>query len=270
VLPQLAWPAQRCHVIGWLAALTLKLARGWLRADGVDNMEDGPEPEAIPIHGPHGEDVLSEDELSRYRPHQLDLARLVRVGAITAKPHQDADVRAWADFLAAANHNEQCLSLYPVKGPNASISSVDGYHTAVGAAILPAQCVFSASKMALFWAYRVTIWADVDAVAQGGASSVQLYQREWVCADGRRPKPQTVRGSGVIGHHPRLIPGSADMAAFNYASGTRTGNVHGASLSGTMTFVRGTIDEPDLDDPHGMMFLLPVERVSLTPQSFLH
>lgn len=269
-VPPVAWPAQRCHIIGWIASLSHKLAKGWLRADGVDNMDEGDAPETIPMAGPHGEDVLGDEELARLRSDQLDLARLVKVGAVHTKPDQDADVTVWARFLAAANQQEQCLSLFPVKGPNSSISTALGYHAAVGAAILPAQCVFSASKLTLFWAYRVTIWADDDAVAQGGPASSQLYQREWICTDGWNSQPQIVRGSGVIGHHPCIVPGEQGMGAFNYASGTRTEHVHGALLEGTMTFVRGSIEEPDADDPGGMMFLLPVARVCLTPQSFLH
>ncbi|MCA9523259.1 MAG: Co2+/Mg2+ efflux protein ApaG [Myxococcales bacterium] len=50
-----------------------------------------------------------------------------------------------------------------------------------------------------FFAYFVTI-------ANEGDEPVQLVSRHWIISDGTG-KTQEVRGAGVVGHQPRLVPG---------------------------------------------------------------
>lgn len=69
------------------------------------------------------------------------------------------------------------------------------------------------------FAYHVTIRNE-------GTQAVQLMSRHWVITNGEG-RVEEVRGSGVVGHQPRLEPGQA----FEYTSGcpldTPVGTMHG-------------------------------------------
>lgn len=76
------------------------------------------------------------------------------------------------------------------------------------------------SKSHYLFAYHVTIHNE-------GAETVQLLSRHWVITDGEG-KTEEVRGPGVVGYQPRLMPGEQ----FQYTSGcpltTPVGTMHGS------------------------------------------
>ncbi len=73
---------------------------------------------------------------------------------------------------------------------------------------------------AFFFAYHVTIRND-------GQTPVQLISRHWIITDGSG-KEQEVKGPGVVGKQPRLLPGEQ----FEYSSAcplsTQIGSMHGS------------------------------------------
>ncbi len=86
-----------------------------------------------------------------------------------------------------------------------------------------------------FFAYHVTI-------ENHGSEPVQLISRHWVITDGMG-KEQEVRGPGVVGKQPRLMPGEA----FEYSSAcplsTQIGSMYGTYK---MTTDRGESFEAEI------------------------
>jgi len=94
------------------------------------------------------------------------------------------------------------------------------------------------------------VWAYTISLENHGAETVQLLSRYWNITDAQG-LVQEVRGPGVIGQQPVLMPG----AAFQYTSGTALGTPSGLML-GTYEMVgqgggHFTIDIPafSLDSP---------------------
>lgn len=70
------------------------------------------------------------------------------------------------------------------------------------------------------------VFAYTIAIANEGAAPAQLRTRHWIITDGRG-KIEEVKGDGVVGEQPRLVPGQR----FQYTSGcvltTPVGTMHG-------------------------------------------
>ena len=90
------------------------------------------------------------------------------------------------------------------------------------------------------FAYHVTI-------ANRGGEPAQLISRHWVITDGNE-REEEVRGLGVVGEQPRIMPGAAHV----YSSGAVLPTAVG-SMSGGYQFVR--------DD--GRAFQVPIPAFSL-------
>ena len=94
------------------------------------------------------------------------------------------------------------------------------------------------------WAYRITI-------ENKGDETVQLLTRHWQITDAMG-RLHEVRGEGVIGEEPVLVPG----AAYTYSSGTPLGTpsgfMRGSYGMQTQDGARFDIEVPafSLDSPH--------------------
>ncbi|MBL6761603.1 MAG: Co2+/Mg2+ efflux protein ApaG [PS1 clade bacterium] len=94
------------------------------------------------------------------------------------------------------------------------------------------------------WAYRITI-------ENKGDETVQLLTRHWQITDAMG-RLHEVRGEGVIGEQPVLVPG----AAYTYSSGTPLGTpsgfMRGSYGMQTQDGARFDIEVPafSLDSPH--------------------
>lgn len=94
------------------------------------------------------------------------------------------------------------------------------------------------------WAYRITI-------QNKGDETVQLLTRHWQITDAMG-RLHEVRGEGVIGEQPVLVPG----AAYTYSSGTPLGTpsgfMRGSYGMQTQDGARFDIEVPafSLDSPH--------------------
>ena len=81
---------------------------------------------------------------------------------------------------------------------------------------------------------------EQSAAGMPPVESVQLLGRHWVIEDAHDGREE-VRGAGVIGEHPRLLPGAPP---FRYQSQTpmrRSPAARGGRMWGAFTFVHGTI-----------------------------
>ena len=103
-----------------------------------------------------------------------------------------------------------------------------GIRVSVVARYLPERSQPSTRQFA--FAYTVTI-------ANDGAAPARLVSRHWVITDADG-NVQEVRGDGVVGAQPRLVPGQS----FEYASWCMLATPHG-TMHGTYQMVR--------DDGHG-------------------
>ena len=80
----------------------------------------------------------------------------------------------------------------------------------------------------MFFSYTVTI-------SNHGIENVQLLSRHWLITDGQN-KVQEVKGEGVIGEQPTIVPGSqfsyTSSAMLETATGTMEGSYQMLSQSG--------------------------------------
>jgi ApaG protein len=101
----------------------------------------------------------------------------------------------------------------------------------------------SAEKRQYFWSYTIVI-------TNSGQETVQLRTRHWIITDASGRK-QEVRGEGVIGEQPMLVPGErfeyTSFVPLPTASGFMTGSYQMEAKSGE----RFEIDVPtfSLDSP---------------------
>ena len=95
-----------------------------------------------------------------------------------------------------------------------------------------------------FWAYRIKITNESDSV-------VRLLNRHWIITNGRG-ETKEVRGDGVIGEQPTLLPSQS----FVYTSGTPldtpTGFMTGSygMMKDEATMIEVAIPTFSLDSPH--------------------
>ena len=112
----------------------------------------------------------------------------------------------------------------PVVAERTSAAVTHGIRVNVRSLYLAEQS--SPSDSRYVFAYTITISNESDAVAQ-------LRTRHWIITDGRGVTEE-VRGDGVVGEQPTLVPGQT----FQYSSGcvlaTPVGTMHG-----TYRFWRG-------------------------------
>jgi|TARA_B100001971_G_scaffold199897_1_gene210922 ApaG protein len=78
-------------------------------------------------------------------------------------------------------------------------------------------------------------------IANEGAETVQLVTRHWIITNGSN-EIQEVKGPGVLGHKPTLVPGQA----FEYTSGCPLGTPFG-SMRGTYQMVTSSGTEFDAE-----------------------
>ena len=97
------------------------------------------------------------------------------------------------------------------------------------------------------FAYHITI-------ANNGTEPAQLISRHWIISDGNQRREE-VKGLGVVGQQPRILPG----AAHQYSSGAVLRTAVG-SMTGTYQMVR--------DD--GRVFLVPIPAFRLAMPSALN
>ena len=97
------------------------------------------------------------------------------------------------------------------------------------------------------FAYHITI-------ANNGTEPAQLISRHWIIADGNQHREE-VKGLGVVGQQPRIMPG----AAHHYSSGAVLRTAVG-SMVGSYQFVR--------DD--GRVFQVPIPAFRLAVPSALN
>ncbi len=96
------------------------------------------------------------------------------------------------------------------------------------------------------------IWAYHVRIENKREDAVQLLTRHWVITDAAG-RTQEVKGDGVIGEQPTILPG----VAHEYASGT-----HLPTSSGIMAGSYGMVDE------HGELFDVTIPTFSLdSPES---
>jgi ApaG protein len=91
-------------------------------------------------------------------------------------------------------------------------------------------------------------------IANAGTEPAQLISRHWIITDGNQ-KNEEVRGLGVVGQQPRILPG----AAHRYSSGAVLPTAVG-SMTGSYQFVR--------DD--GRVFQVPIPAFRLAVPSALN
>lgn len=92
------------------------------------------------------------------------------------------------------------------------------------------------SQNRYFWRY------DIEITNEGG-ETVQLMTRHWIIIDGHGHRKE-VRGDGVIGEQPKLLPG----ATFSYASGTPLATDTGF-MQGTYHMITDTGEGFDVEIP---------------------
>ena len=97
------------------------------------------------------------------------------------------------------------------------------------------------------FAYHITI-------ANNGTEPAQLISRHWIITDGNQRREE-VRGLGVVGQQPRIVPG----ATHRYSSGAVLATAVG-SMTGSYQFVR--------DD--GRVFQVPIPAFRLAVPSALN
>lgn len=73
--------------------------------------------------------------------------------------------------------------------------------------------------------------------------SVQLRSRHWVITDSAG-RVDEVRGAGVIGEYPRLLPGAPAVCYQSQTPLPRTAAGRGGSMRGGFSFVPGTLSAP--------------------------
>lgn len=97
------------------------------------------------------------------------------------------------------------------------------------------------------FSYTITICNEGD-------EAVQLLERHWIVTSGDGEQ-QEVRGCGVVGQQPRLVPGTA----FRYTSGAVLGTEVG-TMEGSYTFVSDS----------GRRFPVPIPPFRLAVPDRLH
>jgi ApaG protein len=103
------------------------------------------------------------------------------------------------------------------------------------------------AKNRYVFSYTITI-------ANEGDEAMQLLERHWIVTSGDGEQ-QEVRGSGVVGQQPRLVPGTA----FRYTSGTVLTTEVG-TMQGSYTFVSDS----------GLRFDVPIPPFRLAVPDRLH
>ena len=100
----------------------------------------------------------------------------------------------------------------------AHVATTRDIHVRVAVSYLPEQSAPVAGRW--FWSYHIRIENDGD-------RAVQLLARHWRIRDGRGAE-QEVRGEGVVGETPLILPGGS----FDYVSGcpldTASGSMRGS------------------------------------------
>lgn len=100
----------------------------------------------------------------------------------------------------------------------AHVATTRDIHVRVAVSYLPEQSAPVAGRW--FWSYHIRIEND-------GGRPVQLLARHWRIRDGRGAE-QEVRGEGVVGETPLILPGGS----FDYVSGcpldTASGSMRGS------------------------------------------
>jgi len=104
----------------------------------------------------------------------------------------------------------------------AHVATTRDIHVRVAVSFLPEQSSPVAGRW--FWSYHIRIEND-------GARPVQLLARHWRIRDGRGVE-QEVRGEGVVGETPLILPGDS----FDYVSGCPLDTPSG-SMRGTYRMV---------------------------------
>jgi len=111
----------------------------------------------------------------------------------------------------------QIRAVLPTVAEPTSQALTDGIRVKVQSYFLPEQS--SPRDDRYVFAYTITI-------SNEGASTAQLRTRHWIITDARGTVEE-VRGDGVVGEQPRLLPGQS----FQYTSGcvlnTPVGTMHG-------------------------------------------
>jgi ApaG protein len=124
-----------------------------------------------------------------------------------------------ADPVALASRAEprQSRPVSPIIAEPTSTAVTDGIRVTVESVYLPQQS--SPRENRYVFAYTVSI-------SNEGADPAQLRTRHWIITDGNGVV-QEVKGPGVVGETPRLVPGQS----FKYTSGcvlkTPVGTMHG-------------------------------------------
>ncbi len=133
------------------------------------------------------------------------------------------------------------ISLFPRRAPQLSSAVTRGVRVEASAVYMPEQ----SDSLRDSFAYRVRFsLLSLEEQAAAGVVppviSVQLMSRHWVISDAAG-RQEEVRGAGVIGEHPLLLPGAP---AYIYQSMTpmRRGPERGGGrMWGSFTFVVGTL-----------------------------
>jgi ApaG protein len=120
--------------------------------------------------------------------------------------------------LHVACHSRQIAHVLPTVAEPTSSAETDGIWVRVQSHYHPEQS--SPRDERYVFAYTITI-------SNQGTRPAQLRTRHWVITDGRGTIEE-VRGDGVVGAQPRLLPGQS----FQYTSGcelaTPIGTMHGS------------------------------------------
>jgi ApaG protein len=104
-----------------------------------------------------------------------------------------------------------------------SSATTQGIVVTVESAFLPEQSLPQRQRFAFSYTVRIE---------NAGTAPAQLRSRHWIIVDGNGER-QEVRGDGVVGEQPVLLPGQA----FEYTSGCLLKTPHG-SMHGTYRMAR--------------------------------
>ena len=116
----------------------------------------------------------------------------------------------------------------------AHVATTRDIHVRVAVSFLPEQSAPAAGRW--FWSYHIRIEND-------GGRPVQLLARHWRIRDGRGVE-QEVRGEGVVGETPLILPGDS----FDYVSGCPLDTASG-SMRGTYRMVADDGEMFDVEIP---------------------
>ena len=144
------------------------------------------------------------------------------------------------DELEQGEPNTRAIRAFPRLPPRCSVAVTRGVRVEASATWMPEHSDDAVDAFVYSISFSLLSLDDQQAAGFAPLRSCQLVGRHWVISDASG-RSEEVRGAGVIGEHPLLVPGGPQ---FRYQSQTpvrRTAAGRGGSMLGSFTFVPGTL-----------------------------